>query len=74
MSRGLTDEPPVAKQDDNEIENVIRDIIIGQNKLHDRLVALERQFDHFTYLATMAQEDATSEIEAADRKSWNKGL
>lgn len=74
MSRGLTDEPPAPKQEDNDLEDAIRDLILGQNKLHDRLIDLERKFDHFTYLAAMSQEEAVAEIEAADRKFWNKGL
>ena len=51
MSRGLTDlpEPEETTAEDNaEIEQVIRDLIIGQNKLHDRLIDLERKLDHLT--------------------------
>ena len=49
MSRGLTDLPE-PENDGNDggsdVENIIRDLILAQNRLHDRLVDLERKFDH----------------------------
>ena len=49
MSRGLTDEPihntPNEAQND-EVTNIINELIKGQNKLHDRLIDLERKADH----------------------------
>lgn len=70
MSRGLTDPIPEPEQSDNELEQVIRDLIIGQNKLHDRLVQLEREMDQVTYTVASIQEDATK----LPKKKWHKGL
>lgn len=73
MSRGLTDPIPEPEQNPShseELDNVIRDIIIGQNKLHDRLVQLEREMDEFAYyLASM--KDGTPR---PAKKKWNIGL
>jgi hypothetical protein len=65
MSRGLADEPvqPQA-QDDDEVTNVINELIKGQNKLHDRLVDLERKLDHML-------ADSKSETKP---KPWKRGL
>lgn len=70
MSRGLTDEPVQPQNQDPELDNIINELIKGQNKLHDRLVDLERKLDHIT----LSQSEATAEIEAADRKFWKRGL
>ena len=62
MARGLTDLPeePTTNQDDNEeLNQVISDLIMGQNKLHDRIIDLERKLDHLT-----APREATSRSEA----------
>ena len=68
MSRGLTDEPtPEPEPQDNELDTIIRELVKGQNKLHDRLVDLERIVDHL-------QASHVPEQEAADRKFWKKGL
>lgn len=65
MSRGLTDEPVQPEVDqDSEVDAIIRELVKGQNMLHDRLVDLERKFDHLTQ----------AESEAADRKRWKRGL
>lgn len=72
MSRGLTDPIPEPEEPSKseELDNVIRDIIIGQNKLHDRLVQLEREMDEFAYyLASM--QDGTKR---PPKKKWNIGL
>lgn len=71
MSRGLTDEPiePQPSQDD-ELTDIINQLIKGQNKLHDRLVDLERKADH----SCKCNKHNETESEAADRKFWKKGL
>lgn len=70
MTRGLTDEPePQSEPNDPELDNVINELIKGQNKLHDRLVDLERKADHKCKCDTHHSEN-----EAADRKFWKKGL
>ena len=72
MSRGLTDPIPEPEEPSKseEIDNVIREIIIGQNKLHDRLVQIEREMDEFAYyLASM--QDGTKR---PAKKKWNIGL
>ena len=69
MARGLTDpiEEPVEQQDTSELDAIINELIKGQNKLHDRLVDLERKLDHLSI-------QPQAEAEAADRKFWKKGL
>lgn len=69
MSRGLTDEPvqPEPQSQDPELDTIIRELVKGQNMLHDRIVDLERRVDHLV-------NDFGSESEAADRKWWRKGL
>jgi hypothetical protein len=73
MSRGLTDEPELPEETnaDSEMDNIINELIKGQNKLHDRLVDLERKYD---YLTNPTNQEASAEIEAADRKFWKRGL
>lgn len=69
MSRGLTDEPlPPEPEDDNqaEIDNIISELIKGQNKLHDRLVDLERQVDHLV-AANQAPVNTP-------KQKWKRGL
>lgn len=67
MARGLTDEPVQPEPQDNELDTIIRELVKGQNMLHDRLVDLEKQVDHLV-------RDFSAENEAADRKWWQKGL
>jgi len=69
MSRGLTDEPmPEETQGQtDELDAIINELIKGQNKLHDRLVDLERLIDHMNI-------QSQTENEAADRKFWKRGL
>lgn len=67
MSRGLTDEPVQPEPQDNELDTIIRELVKGQNMLHDRLVDLEKRVDHLV-------RDFGAENEAADRKWWQKGL
>lgn len=76
MSRGLTDEPEAQPQSqDNEMDAIINELIKGQNKLHDRLVDLERKADHACKCGKHNQStEANSEQEAAERKFWKKGL
>lgn len=70
MSRGLTD--PIEPSGDgvsSELEQVIRDLILGQNALHDRLVLLERSFDRL-----LADSKDASEGKAKRSPIWSKGL
>lgn len=70
MARGLTDpiEEPQESSQDTELDAVINELIKGQNKLHDRLVDIERIIDHMNIIPKEA------ESEAADRKFWKRGL
>lgn len=65
MARGLTDLPeePINNELDinEETQQVIHDLIIGQNKLHDRLIDLERKLDHMLKAAE-ANETGTSRV------------
>lgn len=74
MSRGLTDEPelPEETQADSEIDTIINELIKGQNKLHDRIIDLERKSDHAKCKNCSCETQA--EAEAADRKFWKRGL
>lgn len=70
MTRGIGDPVPVAEeqQDNNDdINQVITDIILGQNKLHDRIIDLERRLDHML-------ADANSNANTANSKWWHKGI
>ena len=69
MSRGLTDPIPEPEDNSNEVDSIIRDIIMGQNKLHDRLVQLEKQVDHL-----VSNWQAVPKPEAKTKKNWRKGL
>lgn len=67
MSRGLTDPIPEPEQErPNEVDSVIRDIIMGQNKLHDRLVQLEKQVDHLV--------SSWQAVPKPTPKKWRKGI
>ncbi len=68
MSRGLTDPPPPEESGDSgsDVENIIRDLILAQNRLHDRLVDLERKFDHLL--------DDSKKAKAKASKPWARGL
>jgi len=66
MSRGLTDPIEPEVEQSNEVDSVIRDIILGQNKLHDRLVQLEKQVDHL-----VSSWQAVPKLEP---KKWRKGI
>jgi hypothetical protein len=73
MSRGLTDpipEPEQQPSQSDELDQVIREIIIGQNKLHDRLIQVERQVDHLV----QAWQDTKEATPKSLKKKWNKGL
>jgi len=75
MSRGLTDEPIEPQQSkDDELTDIINQLIKGQNKLHDRLVDLERKADHQPKPNCKCNKHNETESEAADRKFWKKGL
>ena len=68
MSRGLTDPTPVEGSGDSgsDVENIIRDLILAQNRLHDRLIDLERKFDHLLADSKKANEKPS--------KPWSRGL
>lgn len=68
MSRGLTDLPEPEPENNNgsDVENIIRDLILAQNRLHDRLVDLERKFDHLL--------DDSKKANAKATKPWARGL
>jgi hypothetical protein len=63
----LTDlpEPEGDGEDGSDVENIIRDLILAQNALHDRLVDLERKFDHLV---------ADSADASKRSKMWSRGL
>lgn len=71
MARGLTDpiEEPKDDEDNNELDGVINDLIKGQNKLHDRIIDIERTLDRM--LANNSQH--TTEV-SGERKFWKRGL
>jgi hypothetical protein len=68
VSRGLTDLPEPEPENNNgsDVENIIRDLILAQNRLHDRLVDLERKFDHLL--------DDSKKANAKATKPWARGL
>jgi hypothetical protein len=72
MARGLTDpiEEPAEEQDGHELDGIINDLIKGQNKLHDRIIDIERTLDRM--LADMNYERNT-EV-SGERKFWKRGL
>lgn len=77
MARSLTD-PVEQPKDPNEVEptfkeeveQIIKSLIVGQNKLHDRLIDLERKLDHLTY-DTQPEHEASAKVR---NKPWRNGL
>lgn len=75
MSRGLTDEPIQNNDAEDltqlqEIEQIIQELIKGQNKIHDRVIDLERTIDHMK-----KSYEATDYRATANPKSkWKLGL
>ncbi len=70
MTRGIGDPAPTPEdngqdQNSSEIDAVINELIKGQNKLHDRLVDLERKLDHV--IAVFPET-------AAPKRVWKRGL
>jgi hypothetical protein len=69
MARGLTDpiepESTDAQDAQAELDTVISNLIMAQNRLHDRLVSLEKELDHLKADVTTATTDA---------KRWKRGL
>jgi hypothetical protein len=62
MTRGIGDPAPLPEEEqgpDEETQQVIRELIMGQNKLHDRIIDLERKFDHLLK-SNEANETGTS--------------
>jgi len=82
MSRGLMDPipEPEQEQDTVEINQAIDELYVSHNMLHDRLIKLERDVDHCACKTckcknkTLSKEEASAEVEAADRKFWKRGL
>lgn len=76
MSRGLTDPiEPEQQPESSDLDNVISELIKGQNKLHDRIIDLERKQDHTQCKnCKCKQTQVEAEDEAADRKFWKRGL
>jgi len=72
MARGLTDpiEEPKDDEDSNELDGVINDLIKGQNKLHDRIIDIERTLDRMLADSTYTP---TTEV-SGERKFWKRGL
>lgn len=72
MSRGLTDPVPEPQDDfaENETEAALRALIIGHNKLYDRMIDLEKQVDHLV----RNWEDTKEATPKSLKKKWNKGL
>jgi len=69
MTRGIGDPAPVAEEpeDDNQVSEVINELIKGQNKLHDRIIDLERKIDHML-------ADATDIKSKQQHSKWRIGL
>jgi hypothetical protein len=74
MARGLTDpiEEPAEEQDSHELDGIINDLIKGQNKLHDRIIDLERQVDKM--LADSTGTHTPTNEASGERKFWKRGL
>lgn len=72
MARGLTDpiEEPKDDEDNNELDGVINDLIKGQNKLHDRIIDIERTLDR---MLADSNHTPTTEV-SGERKFWKRGL
>lgn len=72
MSRGLTDPVPEPEDDldNNETEVALRALIIGHNKLYDRMIDLEKQVDHLV----RDWKDTKEATPKSLKKKWNKGL
>jgi len=68
MTRGIGDPAPLPEEEsqgpDEETQQVIRELIMGQNKLHDRIIDLERKLDHM-----LADSQSKSQ-----QIKWRKGL
>lgn len=68
MTRGIGDPAPLPEEEsqgpDEETQQVIRELIMGQNKLHDRIIDLERKLDHM-----LADSQSKSQ-----QTKWRKGL
>jgi hypothetical protein len=68
MTRGIGDPAPLPEEEsqglDEATQQVIRELIMGQNKLHDRIIDLERKLDHM-----LADSQSKSQ-----QTKWRKGL
>jgi hypothetical protein len=70
MTRGLTDpipEPEEKNDQDPERDQVLHDLIVSHNMLHDRLVRLEAIVDSYTHVT---YPNATKPI----KPKWKRGL
>lgn len=70
MTRGIGDPAPLpeeAEDSNEETTQIINDLIKGQNKLHDRIIDLERKIDHML-------ADATDIKSKQQHSKWRIGL
>lgn len=79
MTRGIGDPAPLpeeAEDSNEETTQIINELIKGQNKLHDRIIDLERKLDHMLADAQQGKrvKVAPSTTSAPVDKWWHKGL
>ena len=72
MTRGIGDPAPLPTEDDDqssdeETTRIINELIKGQNKLHDRIIDLERKLDHMLVELDTKKTDIT-------KTKWYKGI
>lgn len=70
MTRGIGDPAPLpeeAEDNNEETTQIINELIKGQNKLHDRIIDLERKLDHINLAMHVGEAAPTP-------KWWHKGL
>jgi hypothetical protein len=76
MTRGLTDpipEPEEKNDQDPERDQVLHDLIVSHNMLHDRLVRLEAIVDSYTHIA-QTQQLTTNKPNKPIKPKWKRGL
>jgi hypothetical protein len=73
MTRGIGDPAPLPEEEqgpDEETQQVIRELIMGQNKLHDRIIDLERKLDHMLIASNQGPQTSSKPWSV----TWRKGL
>ena len=73
MTRGLTDpipEPEEQNDQDPERDQVLHDLIVSHNMLHDRLVRLEAIVDSYTHVVQTEQPITNK----PNKSKWKRGL